>query len=183
MSATMLAKSNAVRSETPRPSNSRRENRPPGCSDGCSRSGSVPSFNVQATSRARRPWTSRARRPMKGVGSPRELLERLIDQIVRDGDGEVHHRDELLVDGRVVHLGLLGHLPGGDGAEAVLLEHVDGGVDEDFSNVIFDFVEVFYNRQRRHSMPGYVSPVEFKLSLSEQQTVGGFKGWSQRFGE
>jgi len=113
---------------------------------------------------------------MKGVGSPCELLERLIDQIGRDGDGEVHHRAELLVDGRVVHLGLLGHLPGGDGAEAVLLEHVDGGVDEDLSNVIFDYVEVFCNRQRRHSMPGYVSPVEFKLSLSEQQTAVGLLG-------
>ena len=54
---------------------------------------------------------------MKGVGPPRELLERLIDQIVRDGDGEVHHRAELLVDGRLVHLG---HLPGGDGAKAAL---------------------------------------------------------------
>lgn len=28
---------------------------------------------------------------------------------------------------------------------------------------IFEFVEVFYNRQRRHSSLGYLPPVEFKL--------------------
>ena len=33
------------------------------------------------------------------------------------------------------------------------------------------YIEVFYNRQRRHSMLGYVSPVEFELSLSEKQTA------------
>ena len=41
----------------------------------------------------------------------------------------------------------------------------------ELSNAIFDYIEVFYNRQRRHSMLGYVSPVEFELSLSEKQTA------------
>jgi len=41
----------------------------------------------------------------------------------------------------------------------------------ELSNAIFDYIEVFSNRQRRHSMLGYVSPVEFELSLSEKQTA------------
>lgn len=28
---------------------------------------------------------------------------------------------------------------------------------------IFDWIEMFYNRQRRHSTLGYISPVEFEL--------------------
>jgi transposase InsO family protein len=31
---------------------------------------------------------------------------------------------------------------------------------------IFEYIEVFYNRQRRHSTLGYVSPVEFEASLN-----------------
>ena len=41
----------------------------------------------------------------------------------------------------------------------------------ELSNAIFDYIEVFYKRQRRQSMLGYVSPVEFELSLSEKQTA------------
>jgi len=33
---------------------------------------------------------------------------------------------------------------------------------------IFDFVEVFYNRHRRHSTLGYVSPIEFEIKFVEQ---------------
>lgn len=32
--------------------------------------------------------------------------------------------------------------------------------------VIFEFIEVFYNRQRRHSAIGYVSPEQFEASLN-----------------
>ena len=31
---------------------------------------------------------------------------------------------------------------------------------------IFEFIEVFYNRQRRHSAVGYVSPEMFEASLN-----------------
>jgi transposase InsO family protein len=31
---------------------------------------------------------------------------------------------------------------------------------------IFDFIEVFYNRQRLHSSPGYRSPVDFENQTS-----------------
>ena len=34
------------------------------------------------------------------------------------------------------------------------------------TSAIFEYVEVFYNRQRRHSSLGYVSPCEFEASLS-----------------
>ena len=33
----------------------------------------------------------------------------------------------------------------------------------DLANAIFDYIEIFYNRQRRHSQLGYLSPVEHEL--------------------
>lgn len=41
----------------------------------------------------------------------------------------------------------------------------------ELSNAIFDYIEVFYNRQRRHSSLDYESPVEFERSLSNTQTA------------
>ena len=38
----------------------------------------------------------------------------------------------------------------------------------ELSNAIFEYIEVFYNRRRRHSMLGYVSPIEFERSMSQQ---------------
>ena len=38
----------------------------------------------------------------------------------------------------------------------------------ELTNAIVDYVEVFYNRQRRHSSLDYVSPIEFDLSLTNQ---------------
>ena len=38
----------------------------------------------------------------------------------------------------------------------------------ELTNAIFDYIEAFYNRQRRHSSIDYVSPVEFELSLTTQ---------------
>ena len=41
----------------------------------------------------------------------------------------------------------------------------------ELTNAIFDYIEVFYNRQRRHSSLDYVSPVEFELSMKEEKTA------------
>ena len=38
----------------------------------------------------------------------------------------------------------------------------------ELTNAMFDYIEVFYNRQRRHSSLDYVSPIEFELSLTQQ---------------
>ena len=32
--------------------------------------------------------------------------------------------------------------------------------------MIFEYIEVFYNRQRRHSSLGYLSPVDYETKLS-----------------
>jgi len=41
----------------------------------------------------------------------------------------------------------------------------------ELSNAIFEYIEIFYNRQRRHSSLDYVSPIEFELSFKEEKTA------------
>jgi len=38
----------------------------------------------------------------------------------------------------------------------------------ELANAIFEFIEVFYNRQRRYSKIGYISPVEFEVKMQKQ---------------
>ncbi|WRZ45522.1 integrase core domain-containing protein [Streptomyces sp. NBC_00151] len=40
----------------------------------------------------------------------------------------------------------------------------------ELANAIFEYIEVFHNRQRRHSALGYRTPIEYEL-LSEQDTI------------
>ncbi|MGC0335076.1 transposase InsO family protein [Streptomyces sp. SLBN-8D4] len=40
----------------------------------------------------------------------------------------------------------------------------------ELANAIFEFIEIFYNRQRRHSALGYRTPIEYEL-LSAQDTT------------
>jgi putative transposase len=42
---------------------------------------------------------------------------------------------------------------------------------EEAVNSIFEYIEVFYNRQRRHSTLNYLSPMEFEKHWSMQQGV------------
>ena len=41
----------------------------------------------------------------------------------------------------------------------------------ELSNAIFDYIEVFYKRQRRHSELDYVSPVEFERDMLQGETA------------
>jgi transposase InsO family protein len=43
-----------------------------------------------------------------------------------------------------------------------LVHHCDFQTREQARAAIFDYIEVFYNRQRRHQTLGYVSPAEFE---------------------
>lgn len=40
----------------------------------------------------------------------------------------------------------------------------------ELANAIFEYLEIFHNRQRRHSALGYRIPIEFEL-MSEENTV------------
>ena len=40
----------------------------------------------------------------------------------------------------------------------------------ELANAIFDYIEIFHNRQRRHSSLGYRTPIEYEL-LSEKNTI------------
>ena len=40
---------------------------------------------------------------------------------------------------------------------------------------IFDYIESFYNRQRRHSSVGYISPVNFENSAPETRLATRFR--------
>jgi putative transposase len=41
----------------------------------------------------------------------------------------------------------------------------------ELANAIFDYIEVFYNRQRRHSELDYVSPIEFERDMIQKETA------------
>ena len=41
----------------------------------------------------------------------------------------------------------------------------------ELTNAIFDYIEIFYNRQRRHSELDYVSPIEFERELMQRETA------------
>ena len=43
-----------------------------------------------------------------------------------------------------------------------LVHHKDYRTRKEAKRDIFDYIEVFYNRQRRHSSLGYLSPAEFE---------------------
>ena len=43
-----------------------------------------------------------------------------------------------------------------------LVHDEDYATREEARASIFEYVEVFYNRQRRHSTPGYVSPAQYE---------------------
>lgn len=40
----------------------------------------------------------------------------------------------------------------------------------ELANAMFDYIEIFYNRQRRHSGLGYRTPIEYELTYENQQS-------------
>lgn len=53
--------------------------------------------------------------------------------------------------------------------EHELLADADFPSRRDARRAIFEFIEVWYNRQRRHSSLGYVSPAEYEQNLKQRQ--------------
>lgn len=43
-----------------------------------------------------------------------------------------------------------------------LIYHCDYQTRDEAKKSVFEYIEVFYNRQRRHSFIGYLSPAEFE---------------------
>ena len=41
----------------------------------------------------------------------------------------------------------------------------------ELANAIFEYIEIFHNRRRRHSALGYRTPIEYELLLSETDTI------------
>ena len=41
----------------------------------------------------------------------------------------------------------------------------------ELANAMFDYIEIFYNRQRRHSQLGYRTPIEFELTYDNLSRV------------
>ena len=49
-----------------------------------------------------------------------------------------------------------------------LIDHEDYRTREEARQSLFEYIEVFYNRRRRHSYLGYISPVEFERRHAPQ---------------
>ena len=52
-----------------------------------------------------------------------------------------------------------------------LVHDADWETRAEARSAIFDYLEVFYNRRRRHSSIGYVSPEEFELKYQEEEAM------------
>jgi putative transposase len=52
-----------------------------------------------------------------------------------------------------------------------LVDAADWGTREEARAAIFEYIEVWYNRERRHSSIGYVSPVEYETMLANEESV------------
>jgi transposase InsO family protein len=49
-----------------------------------------------------------------------------------------------------------------------LVDHEDYRTKAEAKQSLFEYIEVFYNRQRRHSYLGYLNPVEFERQFASQ---------------
>lgn len=58
--------------------------------------------------------------------------------------------------------------------KAKLIHHEDFKTRAEAKQVIFEYIEVFYNRVRRHSSNVYMSPVGYELLLDQIVYTKGF---------
>src|SRR5690625_5486254 len=56
-----------------------------------------------------------------------------------------------------------------------LLDHREWETVAELESAIFHFIEVFYNRKRRHSSLGYVSPAEYETRYAQRKAAA----WSR----
>jgi len=49
-----------------------------------------------------------------------------------------------------------------------LVDDADWATRDDARTAVFEFIEVWYNRERRHSSLGYLSPVAYERQLATQ---------------
>jgi putative transposase len=80
------------------------------------------------------------------------------------------YREKLLVHGLCPSMSRRGNCYDNAVAESFfstlkneLVHHCDFHTRDEARAVIFEYIEVFYNRQRRHQTLGYLSPVQFEL--------------------
>jgi putative transposase len=52
-----------------------------------------------------------------------------------------------------------------------MVHHEEFGTRQEAADKLFDYIEVFYKRQRIHSANGYLSPVEFEARFVEQKAA------------
>ncbi len=107
----------------------------------------------------------------------------------RPGPGTVHHSDHgvqytAIAFGRTLQAagmqGSMGHV--GDALDNAvaesffatlqteLLDRWSWSTRQQLRSAIFDYIEGFYNRQRRHSTLGYLSPAEYERRWNDQHT-------------
>lgn len=113
-----------------------------------------------------------------------ELVLRALDMALerrRPGPGLVHHsdqaplysayryRDRMRVHGVLASMSARGNCYDNAVAESFfstlkneLVHHCDFSTREHARAAIFDYIEVFYNRQRRHQTLAYLSPLQFE---------------------
>ena len=106
----------------------------------------------------------------------------------RPGEGLVHHSDHgsqytsLLFGSRLRDAGILGSMGSvGDALDNALAESFFAALQtelldrnswtrrDQLRSAIFEYIEAFYNRRRRHSTLGYHSPVEFERKWYAKQ--------------
>jgi len=47
----------------------------------------------------------------------------------------------------------------------------------EFANAMFEYIEVFHNRKRRHSVIGYRPPIEVEIAYKQTLVPAGYSTW------